>query len=339
VPYPTGRAPGDRPGVKASPTRPDKLTMPIAVAGVAVLVAVTGPQIAAGWQSDGPVTAWSTIFVAVVVQALPFLVFGAALSAAVTAFVPPAVWATAMPARATVAVPVGVTAGALLPGCECAAVPVAARLIRQGVTPSAAVAFLLSAPAINPAVLVSTAVAFPHRPGMVWARLCASAVTALVVGWCWTRWTGSAWPPAAAKHDAAGQPRWETFRLSAQHDLFHGGGFLIVGSALSATLNVAVSPAWIEIITGPPALSAVVLALLAVVLCVCSEADAFVAASLSAFPTAAQLAFMVVGPAVDLKLIAMQAGTFGPRFVLRTAPLAFTVAVLTAVGAATLLVR
>jgi uncharacterized membrane protein YraQ (UPF0718 family) len=319
--------------------RPDKLTVPIALAGVAVLVAAVGPELAAGGQGTGPVAAWSTVFVAIVVQALPFLALGVVLSAIVTAFVPAALWAKAMPSRPAVAVPVGVAAGALLPGCECAAVPVADRLIRQGVTPGAAVAFLLSAPAINPAVLVSTAIAFPNRPGMVWARLLASAVTALVVGWCWTRWAGSVWPPLAGRNEAAGQPRWERFRLTAQHDLFHGGGFLVLGAGISATLNVAVPPSWTETITGPPVLSAVVLALLAVALCICSEADAFVASSLSAFPSGAQLAFMVVGPAVDLKLIAMQAGTFGRRFVLRTAPLAWITALITALGAAELIVR
>jgi uncharacterized membrane protein YraQ (UPF0718 family) len=96
-------------------------------------------------------------------------------------------------------VPVGVVAGALLPGCECAAVPVADRLIRQGVPPAAAVAFLLSAPAINPVVLVATAVAFPQRPAMVLGRLIASCITALVVGWCWTRWTHTVWPPVARR--------------------------------------------------------------------------------------------------------------------------------------------
>ena len=330
MPYPT------RTAVAA---RPDRLTAPIALAGVAVLVAVVGPQLAAGSAADGPLATWSTIFVAIVVQALPFLALGVVLSAAVTAFVPPALWARALPARPAIAVPVGVAAGALLPGCECAAVPVADRLIRQGVTPGAAVAFLLSAPAINPAVLVSTAIAFPNRPGMVWARLLASAVTALVVGGCWTRWAGSVWPPIAARHEAAVKPRWERFRLTAQHDLFHGGGFLVLGAAISAILNVAVPPGWTETVAGPAVLSAVVLALLAVALCICSEADAFVASSLVAFPPSAQLAFMVVGPAVDLKLIAMQAGTFGRRFVLRTAPLAWATALLAALGAARLILR
>jgi uncharacterized membrane protein YraQ (UPF0718 family) len=70
-----------------------------------------------------------------------------------------------------------------------------------------------------------------------------------------------------------------------------------------------------------------VLAVLAVLLAVCSEADAFVAASMTAFPMTARLAFLVVGPAVDVKLIALQSGTFGRRFTLWFAPLTFAVAV------------
>ncbi|MFD0891588.1 hypothetical protein ACFQ08_44160, partial [Streptosporangium algeriense] len=48
---------------------------------------------------------WATVFVAVCVQALPFLVFGVALSAAITAFVPASFWTRALPRRPAVAVP------------------------------------------------------------------------------------------------------------------------------------------------------------------------------------------------------------------------------------------
>jgi uncharacterized membrane protein YraQ (UPF0718 family) len=76
------------------------------------------------------------------------------------------------------------------------------------------------------------------------------------------------------------------------------------------------------------------MALLAVVLALCSEADAFVAASLTAIPLLPKLVFLVVGPAVDVKLFAMQAGMFGRRFAIRFAPATFVVATLvaTAVG-------
>ncbi|WP_399209526.1 permease [Streptomyces sp. SLBN-118] len=41
------------------------------------------------------------------------------------------------------AVPVAGMAGAVLPGCECASVPVAGALVRRGITPAAALAFLV----------------------------------------------------------------------------------------------------------------------------------------------------------------------------------------------------
>ncbi len=59
----------------------------------------------------------------------------------------------------------------------------------------------------------------------------------------------------------------------------------------------------------------------------CSEADAFLAASLTGFPPVARLAFMVVGPMVDVKLIALQAGTFGRAFAVRFSGATVVVAV------------
>jgi len=76
--------------------------------------------------------------------------------------------------------------------------------------------------------------------------------------------------------------------------------------------------------------SILALAVLAMVLSIRSEADALVAASLSQFSLTARLAFLVVGPMIDVKLFAVRAGTFGRGFALRFAPATFVVAVLAA---------
>jgi uncharacterized membrane protein YraQ (UPF0718 family) len=270
---------------------------------------------------------WSTVFVALVVQATPFLVGGVVLSAAIAAYVPPSFFARVLPSHPAAAVPVAGLAGVVVPGCECASVPVAGSLVRRGVAPAAALAFLLSAPAINPIVLASTAVAFPGRPEMVLARFAASLAVAVVMGWLWLR-LGSAWaprtPPAFV---GAGVSRGEVFRRTAQHDLLHAGGYLVLGAMVAAALNVLVPQTAVDAVADRPWLAVLVLALLAVVVAICSEADAFVAASFTTFPATAQLAFMVVGPAVDVKLVAMQSGTFGRAFAARFAPATFVVAV------------
>src|SRR6476620_4211860 len=97
---------------------------------------------------------WSTIFLAVVLQALPFLALGVLLSAAIAVLVPSEWIVRALPSRAGLAVPTAAVAGMALPGCECSSVPVARRLISKGVPSAAALTFLLAAPAVNPIVMV-----------------------------------------------------------------------------------------------------------------------------------------------------------------------------------------
>ncbi|WP_244362863.1 permease [Streptomyces aquilus] len=280
----------------------------------------------------GPVMqSWMTVFVAVTVQALPFLVLGVLLSAAIAVFVPASFFARALPKNPALAVPVAGVAGAVLPGCECASVPVAGALVRRGVTPAAALAFLLSAPAINPVVLTATAVAFPRNPEMVLGRLVAGLLVACAMGWLWLRLGRADWlrPPARASYEGRG--RGAAFWGSVRHDVMHAGGFLVVGAMAAATLKAVVPQEWLRAAAGNPVVSVLALAVLAVLLSICSEADAFVAASLSQFSLTARLAFLTVGPMIDLKLFAMQAGTFGRGFALRFAPATFTLAVLVAV--------
>jgi uncharacterized membrane protein YraQ (UPF0718 family) len=277
----------------------------------------------------------ATVFVAVCVQALPFLVLGVLLSGAIAAFVSPVLLRRVLPARPVAAVPVAGAAGLVLPGCECASVPVARRLIGQGVPDAAALTFLLAAPAINPVVLVATAVAFPGEPRMVLARLAGSLATACLMGWLWQRVGRAEWIAARARRavpQAAGGGRWAVLAETARHDLVAAGGFLVLGAAAAAVLSVLVPPSWTEALAGQLVLAVLVMAALAVVLALCSEADAFVAASLTMLPLLPRLVFLVVGPAVDVKLIALQAGTFGRAFAARFAPLTFVVAAGCAVG-------
>ncbi|KOG43241.1 permease [Streptomyces resistomycificus] len=270
---------------------------------------------------------WMTVFVAVMVQALPFLVLGVLLSAAIAVFVPASFFARALPRKPALAVPVAGVAGVVLPGCECASVPVAGALVRRGVTPAAALAFLLSAPAINPIVLTATAVAFPGDPEMVLARLVASLLVACAMGWLWLRLGRAEWlrPPAREAYD--GQGRGAAFWGSVRHDVMHAGGFLVVGAMAAATLKAVVPEEWLRLAADHPVVSVLALAVLAVLLSICSEADAFVAASLTQFSLTARLTFLVVGPMIDLKLFAMQAGTFGRGFALRFAPVTFVLAI------------
>jgi uncharacterized membrane protein YraQ (UPF0718 family) len=160
---------------------------------VVLLLLLVGQHWLAGLFSSPAWQAGATVFVAIVVQALPFLVLGVVLSGLIAAYVPPSFFARALPSRPALAVPVAGLAGVAIPGCECASVPVAGGLIARGVTPAAALAFLLSSPAINPVVIVSTYVAFPNNHVMALARFVASHVTAVIMGWLWLRFGRGEW--------------------------------------------------------------------------------------------------------------------------------------------------
>src|SRR6195952_2240357 len=277
---------------------------------------------------------WATVFVAICVQATPFLVLGVLVSGAIAAFVPASFFTRVMPNNAALAVPLAGVCGMALPGCECGSVPIANRLMHRGVRPSAALAFLLSAPAINPIVLVATAVAFPNEPHMVWARLTAGLLTAVVVGWIWGKMGRPEWMKPRLRTPPQSEEGPETglavLLPTIRGDFTQAAGFLVIGAAAAATLNTLVPRQFMVTVGSSVFLSIVVMGVLAFFLAICSESDAFVAASFSTIPVVGKLVFLTVGPAIDIKLFAMQSGTFGRKFAMRFAPLTFVVAVVVA---------
>jgi uncharacterized membrane protein YraQ (UPF0718 family) len=306
----------------------------VLVAGL-VVCALVGTWMRDGVAGNPRLATAGTVFAGVFLQAVPFLVLGVVISGLIAAFVSPERLAKMLPRRAPAAVLAAGVAGAALPGCECGSVPVARRLFGDGTTGAAALTFMLSAPAINPVVLVATAVAFPGQPEMVAARCLASLATAVVMGVLWSRWGRPGWVTRKLpRTDGADQSRWAVFTEAARHDFLQAGSYLVIGAAAAATLRVVVPPWMFEHVAGHLLIGVVTMALLAFVLALCSEADAFVAASLTMVPLVPRLVFLVVGPAVDVKLVAMQAGLFGRNFALRFAPVTLVVATVlaTAVG-------
>jgi uncharacterized membrane protein YraQ (UPF0718 family) len=296
-----------------------------------IALALSAGAMSAFVAGSAEVSVAATVFCGVFVQALPFLVLGVVISGLIAAFVSADRLSRWLPRRPALAVAVAGIGAAALPGCECGSVPVARRLFGDGVSGAAALTFMLSAPAINPVVLVATAVAFPGQPAIVLARCVGSLITAVVMGLLWLRWGRAEWVtrrlPRLHDTDAS---RWTVFTEAARHDFLQAASYLVLGAAAAAVLRVAL-PAWVfEHLAGHLVLGVLTMAVLAVVLALCSEADAFVAASLTMLPLLPRLVFLVVGPAVDVKLSAMQAGMFGRPFAARFGPATFAVATIVA---------
>ncbi|MBC6419789.1 MAG: permease, partial [Prochloron sp. SP5CPC1] len=104
-----------------------------------------------------------TLFFSLLVEAMPFLLLGVFLSSVLLLLIDEGKLIAKLPRNPILGAIIGSCFGFLFPVCECGNVPVARRLLLQGVPTSSAVGFLLAAPTINPIVIWSTWVAFPNQ--------------------------------------------------------------------------------------------------------------------------------------------------------------------------------
>jgi uncharacterized membrane protein YraQ (UPF0718 family) len=305
-------------------------------AGVVILVLV-GRN--AGLRDLESVETFVLIFSSIVIEALPFILLGALVSAAIGVYAPERLFTRIARLPVGLQLPGAALSGFAFPVCECGSVPVARRLIARGVHPAAGVAFMLASPVLNPIVLASTWVAYSGRGlgvEMVIARAELGIVLAIVAGWTLARSAGTgllrARPlPAtghAHGHSHAGHTRTGQFAEQLADDFLFMGKFIVLGAALAAAIQTAVPQRVVSGIADIPVLSALALMGIAFMLSLCSEADAFVAVSFTAFPIGAQLAFLVFGPVVDTKLALLYGATFRRGFVPRLVLIAVPVVVL-----------
>jgi uncharacterized membrane protein YraQ (UPF0718 family) len=289
------------------------------LAGLAIVVALMLARV--GGVGDGAAAEnFVVVFTSIVVEALPFVMLGALVSALIEVVVPERAFDRLARLPARLQVPGAVAGGLAFPVCECGSVPVARRLILKGMHPAAGVAFMLAAPIVNPVVIASTFVAYQGRAQweMVLGRVILGMGLALVVGWMIGRRPDAGTFLRRQAHDHAdhGGGRLSSLVEHWTGDAFFMGKFVVAGGALAAALQTAVPQDVFSGLLGSAPVSAVVMMALAFCLSLCSEADAFVAISFGQFPLSSQLAFLVFGPVIDIKLVLLYAATFGRAFVL-----------------------
>lgn len=298
-------------------------------------IAVIGLRIA---EASGIAQIQSFLLIAtsLLIEAFPFILLGAVVSAAIEVYVPTRFFTRIGALPRALQMPVAGLGGFAFPVCECGSVPVARRLAMKGVAPAAAVTFMLAAPILNPVVLVSTAVAYRGRDILWWmvgGRAALGLIAGLAVGWIVGRQSKHELLRVPEdEHDPAdaAQGRTRRFFGHLSTDFLLLGRYLVIGAAVAAALQTFVPQSVLGAVAGAPVLSIVAMMALAGVLSLCSESDAFVAASFVQFGPASQLAFLVFGPMVDAKLGFLYAGTFSRGFV-RT--VVITVASVTLAGA------
>jgi uncharacterized membrane protein YraQ (UPF0718 family) len=265
-------------------------------------------------------------FLSVVLEGVPFILAGVVLSGLIDAFLPPRVLARLLPRHPAGGILLGGALGAILPMCECGIVVVIRRLLQKGLPLSSAMAYMLAAPVVNPIVAVSTYAAFRGQGPleMMLCRIALSFAVAVVIASI-VHFLRRAWvlrpdlvaSPVIDDHpdERSGKAKSAAAVRAATGDFLDVTVFFVLGAAVATLFNTSVNQQVIMPLADDRALAVGSMMALAALLSLCSTSDAFVAATFTAFPSAAKLAFMSFGPVVDLKLVFIYGLVFRKRFI------------------------
>ncbi|WP_082492381.1 permease [Leifsonia sp. Root4] len=266
-----------------------------------------------------------TLSISVVVESLPFVFLGILLSVVVQLWLPPDTLTRRLPKNAVARRIVISLLGVLLPVCECGNVPLARGLILRGFTVGEAMTFLFAAPILNPVTIITTYQAFGWSDGILVSRILGGFVIANLVGWIYSRHPQpmTLLTPrfqASCVHAGAQAPS-SRGRRSVLMFAEEAGAMLpalFIGSAVAGLIQVLISRDTLVTLGQNPVLSVAVLMLLAFVIAICSNVDAFFVLSFgSTFMPGAIVAFLVFGPMIDIKMLAMLRTTFTARTLLQ----------------------
>jgi uncharacterized membrane protein YraQ (UPF0718 family) len=294
-------------------------------------------------------TAWA-IFQGLLLEAIPFLLLGVAIAGLARWLVPQTAWIQRLPKNPLLAPITGALMGFALPACECGNVPVARGLLASGAPMGTAFGFLFAAPVLNPIVLASTWAAFPDQPWLLVARPLGAFVIAVLLSLLLVQL-----PETQLLESALLSERRMSQPLSRIGLLQRSGGLigdplseiapaqperlrpvevleqssrefldllalLVLGCLIAALVQTWLPRSWLLAVGGAPTGSILALMLLAMVVSVCSSVDAFLALGFAAQVTpGALLAFLLLGPVVDLKLAGLFTVLMRPRAILITA--------------------
>lgn len=293
-----------------------------------------------------PLTDLSHLFLAILLEGAPFILLGTLISGFIDAYLPPGLIDRWLPKNKVLAVFLSGLLGAVFPVCECAIVPVIRRLIRKGLPVSCAITYMLSAPVINPIVVLSTMNAFSTSVGKFSLRPEATAAMAeggplfmtssrLILAFLVTVAAGlivlrirarsivlpailprrSENGDAIHDHSADAPSKLVLAMRTALRDFVDTAMYFSIGVAITAVFKAFVTEDLVLLFNQSEPAGIGLMMVLAFVLSLCSTSDAFIAANFPV-PLSAKLAFLVFGPMMDVKLVFMYLGVFRKRFVL-----------------------
>lgn len=277
---------------------------------------------------------WMWSYLGIIVEALPFLLIGAVLSALIQIYVSDELIKKIIPKNSIIAYFIAAISGILFPVCECAIIPITRSLIKKGLPIGVGITFMLSVPIVNPVVIMSTYYAFPNEINISIYRTLGGIIGALIVGMI----VGLIYDKKKNTEVLKGEEvdlycdcctfsnnyyislkgKIKNLILNASNEFLNISVYFIFGALLSSIFVVFLKDSLINNMTSGKIASIGIMMLLGFLLSLCSEADAFVAKGfMDNFGVGGVMAFLILGPMMDLKNLILSFGFFKKRFVLQ----------------------
>ena len=301
-----------------SPLRP-LLGLFLGVAGLGVIL---GGRLSAGDQTADALPDATqdvlTLAFSVLIESLPFIILGITLSILVQIWLPERLLFRILPKNAFGKRAVISMLGMFLPVCECGNVPLARGLVSRGYTVSDSMTFLLAAPILNPVTIITTHQAFGFDDGILVARLIGGFLIANLLGWLFSLHPQpmSLLTPAFEKScEVSAHPELRS-KTQQSVDLFVRESSvlmpaLIIGSLVAGLIQVVISRDTLVQLGSDPLWSVVAMMILAFVISICANVDAFfILPFATTFLPGSIAAFLILGPIIDIKMLALLRTTY-----------------------------
>lgn len=261
-----------------------------------------------------------TIFQGILIEAIPFLLLGVIASAFVHVYIKSETLLRFIPKSRWGSIIVGPIMGFLFPVCECGNIPLARRMINKGLPIHTVVAFLFAAPVFNPVVILATYAAFSNQPMVVVWRVVLSLLIAMIVSGAVSlvKNREELLSPAMLTEKAAHedcqceldpktkQKRFAAFSSNMVTEFLELGALLILGAFIASFSQVLIPREWIAELGQGPIMSIIAMMLMAALISICSNVDAFFALSyVNTFSMGSIMAFLIFGPMIDIKVFVM----------------------------------
>ncbi|WP_228515866.1 permease [Agreia pratensis] len=297
-------------------------TPTIGVAAVLLLISIRvfAPAEWTSWMTD-PAKDFVTLSVSVIIESLPFVILGILLSAIVQIWLPAGFLLRRLPRNPVLRRSIISLLGVLLPVCECGNVPLTRGLIVSGLSVADSMAFLFAAPIINPITIITTYQAFGWNDGILISRILGGLLIANLVGFIYsahpapqTLLTRGFQAACAVDPHAEHGTRTRRTLISFGRESAAMMPALIVGAGIAGLIQVAVSRNLLITLGSNPLWSVLALMALAFIVAICSNVDAFFILSFgSTFLPGGIVAFLIFGPMIDIKMLALMRTTFTVR--------------------------